>query len=275
MSTTPLPQDLGARVFGAGVVAIALVNLVLGNFDSAQPVPASFPGRTALAYASSLFILAAGAGILCRRFVAWSAGALAAYYFFVVVVLMNGRVIARHSGEFGAYSSAAAELALAAAALILYSASARLERTAAARLAYIGRQTFGICALLFGGAHCAYPAMTIPLVPAWLPPSQTFWAYATAVFHIAAGVAILTGLKPRLAAILLAVMYAAFTPLVHVPLLLSDPSRQFFWTENVLNLALVGVAWVVADSLARIGYPQSRTGDPASAQAAQAAPVPW
>jgi hypothetical protein len=94
--------------------------------------------------------------------------------------------------------------------------------------------------------------LTVPLVPKWLPPSQEFWAYATGIGHIAAGVAILTGVQARLAAILLTVMFASFTPLVHVPMLLADPSSHFMnWTENALNLALTGAAWVVADSLAR------------------------
>jgi len=57
--------------------------------------------------------------------------------------------------------------------------------------------------------------------------------------------------QARLAAILLTVMYASFTPLVHVPLLLGDPSSHFNWSENALNLTLTGVAWVVADSLSR------------------------
>jgi uncharacterized membrane protein YphA (DoxX/SURF4 family) len=93
--------------------------------------------------------------------------------------------------------------------------------------------------------------LTFPLVPKWLPPTQEFWAYATGVAHVAAGIAILTGVQARLAAILLTVMYASFTPLVHVPLLLADSSSRGVWSENALNLALTGVAWVVADSLAR------------------------
>ena len=42
---------------------------------------------------------------------------------------------------------------------------------------------------------------------------------------------------------------APFRSMLHW--LLADPSRYVNWTENALNLALVGVAWVVADSLAR------------------------
>jgi uncharacterized membrane protein YphA (DoxX/SURF4 family) len=93
--------------------------------------------------------------------------------------------------------------------------------------------------------------LTAPLVPKWLPPSQEFWAYATGVGHIAAGVAILTRVQARLAAILLTAMYVSFTVLVHVPLLLADSSSHANWAENALNLALIGIAWVVADSLAR------------------------
>ena len=93
--------------------------------------------------------------------------------------------------------------------------------------------------------------LTAPLVPKWLPPTQEFWAYATGVGHIAAGVAILTGVQARLAAILLTAMYASFTLMVHAPMLLADPASHGNWSENALNLALIGAAWVVADSLAR------------------------
>jgi len=97
--------------------------------------------------------------------------------------------------------------------------------------------------------------LTAPLVPKWLPPSQEFWGYTTGIGHIAAGLAILTGVRARLAACLLTAMYASFTLLVHGPMLLADPSNHFIWTENALNLALIGVAWVVADSLRKAGDP--------------------
>jgi len=50
---------------------------------------------------------------------------------------------------------------------------------------------------------------------------------------------------------MLTAMYASFTPLVHGPMLLADPFSHMNWSENALNLALTGVAWVVADSLTR------------------------
>jgi hypothetical protein len=41
-----------------------------------------------------------------------------------------------------------------------------------------------------------------------------------------------------------------FTVLVHVPMLRADAKSQFNWSELATNIALLGAAWVVADSLA-------------------------
>ena len=242
---------LGWRFFGLGVMAIGLVDLAWGSFDPGQPVPKAFPDRAALAYAAAGFLVVAGAAVQWRQTAAWAAAALTAYYAIIVVTLMNGRVVLAHYAEYGAYSGGAEQAAIAAAGLIVYAARARIDPDSAARLTRVGQMAFGVCALLFGGAHFVYPNLTVPLVPRWLPPNQVFWAYATGLGHIAAGLAILMGVRARLAAILVTAMFASFTPLVHVPMLLTDPSSRVNWTENALNLALVGAAWVVADSLAR------------------------
>jgi uncharacterized membrane protein YphA (DoxX/SURF4 family) len=242
---------IGWRVYGLGVMVMATVCLALGDFDPGQPVPKSFPDRAALAYAAAGYMLVAGAAVEWRRTAAWGAAALTAYYTLIVVILMNGRLLLVHYGEFGTYSGIAEQLAIAASGLIVYAASANIDAALAARLTRLGQLAFGVCALLFGGAHFFYMNLTAPLVPQWLPPTQEFWAYATGIGHIAAGVAILTGVQARLAAILLTAMFASFTPLVHVPMLLADPSSRMNWTENALNLALIGAAWVVADSMPR------------------------
>jgi uncharacterized membrane protein YphA (DoxX/SURF4 family) len=135
--------------------------------------------------------------------------------------------------------------------MIDYAAAADLDPARAARLIRIGQALFGLCAILFGGAHFFYMNLTAPLVPSWLPPSQIFWSYATGVAHIAGGIAILTGFQARLAAILLTIMYAGFGLLVHLPLVIADPSSHMVWAENCINLILTGAAWCLAESLPR------------------------
>jgi uncharacterized membrane protein YphA (DoxX/SURF4 family) len=257
MTTEKSAMAFGWRVYGLGVVALGVLSLALHDFDPGQPVPKWFPGRAALAYAAAALMIAAGAAVaVSRRSAAWGAAVLTAYFGLAVVVLMDGRMMLRNADVFLAYSNTAEQLAIAAAALIVTATTARIDAALAARLVRFGRVAFGVCAVLFGLAHFFYMNLTAPLVPHWLPPSQEFWGYATGVAHIAAGVAIIAGVRARLAAILLTIMYASFTPLVHLPMLLADPSNHGIWTENATNLVLTGAAWVVADSL---GWPAIRS----------------
>jgi len=244
-------RGFGWRVYGLGVMAIGLVCLVWRDFEPGQAAPTDLPDHTILAIAAALFMLAAGGALLWRQTAMWGAAALTVYYGLIVFFLMNGAMIIANYTVYGAYSSAAEQLALAAAGLIVFARFAKIDRVLTARLTRGAQIVFGVCAVLFGGAHFFYLNLTVPLVPKWLPPSQLFWAVATGICHIAAGLAILSGVQARLAAILLTVMYASFTPLVHVPIILAHPHVFFDWTENALNLALTGAAWVVADSLAR------------------------
>ena len=240
---------IGGWVYGLGVIALGLVGLAWGDFVSGQPVPKGFPDRTVLACAAGAFMLIAGAAIEWRRTMAGGAAALVAYFALVVVVVMNGRVVLAHYAEYGAYFGVAEQLSIAAGALIIYATSARIDSALAARLTRAGQIAFGICALFFGGAHFVYMNLTAPLVPKWLPPSQVFWGYATGLGFIAAGLALLSGVQARLAAILLTAMLASFALLVHGPMLVADHSSRGNWTEAAINLAIIGVAWVVADSL--------------------------
>jgi uncharacterized membrane protein len=245
-----LPRQVGWRAWALGIMAIGLVGLLVGDFVSGQPAPKWLPGRTSLAYAAAGLLLLAGAAAQWRRATVWAVGAITAYYALIVVLLMDGRIILRHFAEFQAYNGTSEQVALTAAGVIVFASQARIDPALAQRLISWSRRAFGVAAILFGVAHFLYMNLTAPLVPAWLPPSQAFWGYATGVFHILGGLAILTGVQARLAAILLALMYAAFTPLVHLPMLLADPHNHFVWSENAVNVALAGAAWVVADSLA-------------------------
>jgi len=241
----------GWRVYGLGVMAIGITCLVFGEFDPGQPMPEHFPARTALAYAAGAFMVVAAATIEWRRTAAWGAAALTVYYTLFVVILMNGRVWLTDYAVYVTYEDIAMQLAIAAGGLVVYATSAEIDGALAGRLTRAGQLTFGVCALVFGGAHFVYMQNTASMVPKWLPPTQEFWGYATGVGFVAAGVAILSGVQARLAAILMTVMLACFGLLANGPILLADHASHWNWTESAVNLAVVGAAWVLTDSLAR------------------------
>jgi hypothetical protein len=244
------PMEFGWRIYGLGIAALGVIGFVWGDFVSGQPVPSWLPERTVLAYAAAAFMLVAGAAVEWRRTIAWACAALIAYYGLIVLLLENGRVIVKNYAVYGAYFGAAEPLAFIAGAAIIFAAATDMDTVRATRLTRIAQIVFALSAMFFGGAHFVYLSLTAPLIPKWLPPSQEFWAYATGVFHIMAGVAILTGIQARLAAILAAAMYASFIPLVFVPTLTTEPSA-FRWTELATTVVLIGVALTVADSLKR------------------------
>src|ERR1700722_15845322 len=225
----------GWRVYGLGVMAIGMACLVFGEFDPGQPMPKHFPGRPAWAYAAGAFMVIAAAAIEWRRTAAWGAAALTVYYTLFVVILINGRVWFTDYAVYVTYEDIAMQLSIAAGGLLVYATTAKIDGALAARLTRVGQLTFGVCALVFGGAHFVYMQNTASMVPKWLPPTQEFWGYATGVGFVAAGIAILV----------------SFGVLSNGLILLADHKSHWNWTESAVNLAVVGAAWVLADSLAR------------------------
>jgi uncharacterized membrane protein len=257
MTAEKTTMDLGRRVYGLGVMALGATRLAFRDFNPGQTVPQGFPGRAALAFAAGVFLFVAGAGVEWRRTAAWSAAAITVYYALFVVLLMNGRVFLSHYAEYGTYEEIALQLAMPLGGLIIYVTNGyvtnadSIDAALAAHITRLCRLAFGVCALVWGGAHFVYMNLTAPLVPKWLPPSQVFWGYACGVCFVAAGIALLTGVKARLAAILLTIMIAGFGVLANGLVLLADLSNHYNWTESALNLAIVGAVWVLADSLCR------------------------
>ena len=243
-------RDLGVRVYGIAAMIMGIAGLVWGDFAvDWMPVPATLPGRAALAYAVGVALLVGGALINWRRASAWGA-AILTVVFALGLVLLDLTRLAMHPLEFGYWDSSAEQLAVAACGLIVYASRAQIASKLSLRLEFAGRIAFGLCLFSFGAAHFVYSHYTATLVPKWLPPGQMFWTYVTGAAPIATGLAILSGVLALTAARLLALMYVIFGLLVHAPLLLRDPANHRHWVENTLNLALVGAALIVADSLA-------------------------
>jgi len=241
--------NLGRHVYGVAAIALGLVGLVWGDFAAVwQPVPASVPHRTALAYIVAVCFLSAGVAMQWRR-TAQSGVMLLAILYFMSALFWVPRVVA-HPRIFGFWNGIAEQLALVVAGVVTYASLAPRDSVWAVKTAQIGRFLFGICVVSFGLTHFIHLSDTASFVPAWLPPGQQFSAVTCGVAFLLASIAILSGVLAVLASRLLTAMIVTFGALVWAPRLFANPHEHFEWAGNAINLALITAAWVVADSIA-------------------------
>src|SRR4029077_16348125 len=118
----------------------------------------------------------------------------------------------------------------------------------------IARYLFAIALLPVGLSHFMYAPQTVALVPAWLP-FRLGWAYLGAAGHTAAGLGVLFGVLPELAATLEAAMIGMFTLLVWAPGVVAAPEDRLQWTAFTISYTIAAAAWVVAASLSRASSP--------------------
>ncbi len=109
----------------------------------------------------------------------------------------------------------------------------------------IARIVAGLSACVFGFAHFNYIDFTASMVPSWIPPHGVFWAWATGAGHLAAGLALVSGIQSRLAATLLAGMMASFVVLLHLPRVVAAPDQHIEWIMLGVSSMLAGAAWLV------------------------------
>jgi uncharacterized membrane protein YphA (DoxX/SURF4 family) len=246
-------RPVSIRVYGLGAVVLGTTGLVWGDFAVVWvPTWITAPGQSPWGYVVAVLPLLAGLAMQWQRTTFLGALALFVPYCLAIIFFDVPRGFA-HPSMFGAWYGVLENLALAAGAFIICTYYARLEPATAERLSKFARISFGICLIYFGLAHHYYLANTVSLVPAWLPPGQTFWAYATGAGHVAAGIAIIFGVYARLGAMLLTAMFIVFAILVHPIRVITDPHNHFAWGENAVNFALIGSAWVIAASIPAVG----------------------
>jgi uncharacterized membrane protein len=231
----------GQVALAIGMIAWGLLNLVTGDFASPwQGVPAWVPARTFLAYACGVFMLLAGIGLLVKQTAALASKVLLVFLILWLVLLKLPQIVTAPLVE-GSW------LAVGEIAVIVaggWSVYATLNDKDARWIRYL----FGVALIPIGLSHFFYFEGTSTMVPAWLPFRQGLAALGGAG-HIAAGLGVLLGVYPRLAAMLEACMITAFTLFVWVIPLIAAPTSQQAWTPVVVSLAIGNAAFAVADQI--------------------------
>ncbi|HEY3815179.1 MAG TPA: DoxX family protein [Caulobacteraceae bacterium] len=243
-------QDIGRRIFGIGALGMAAISFKFHDFSHLlHPAPGHFPWTDIFAAACDVGFVAGGVAILLGRKIANAGALILAATFFARVLVLTLPPLVKSSTVWGSYEDIAEVTAEALGGVIAWSMLGSGE--ARARVALIARMVFGVCLIVFGVSDIVYAGLTASFIPKWFPLPAMFWTYVATAAHIAAGLAVLSGIQARLAAILVTVMYAIFQVVVHVPLVLADPKSAAHWIEPVTNVVLLGAAWILAEYLSQ------------------------
>jgi uncharacterized membrane protein YphA (DoxX/SURF4 family) len=246
------------RVTGVGhaVLAVSVAGLgamlLSGTFVYVwAPIPVWVPGRSVLACASGVLMLAAAAGLLWRK-TQLQASAVATLTFLCWFLLLQVPRLAHAPSRELLWSGAAQLVSVIAGAWILFATltpptEGQSRAFRGDRAVRIARRLYAVALPMFGLHHFFDLAGAAEAVPAWLP-FGIGWASLTGVGHVAAGIGIAFGIVPRLAARLEAIMIAVFVLVVHVPGVIGAPRDGLQWSMLLVASVIDGAAWIVARS---------------------------
>lgn len=253
---------LGRVLFAVSFATLG--GLIMGLHDFArvwQPLPKSMFYHGPLAIASGVVLLTGGIALLVPRAARMSALVLTGFLLLRLLLLQIPLILAHPLAELSWYSLSENLIFVAGGWTIFSAVPRRGAAPATLDGVRIGQILFALALPAIGLSHMFYLNLTAPLIPAWLP-LHVCLAYFTGAAHIAAGVGILFGVLPRLAATLEAVMVSLFTLLVWVPMVIAAPANLPDWAEICVSTAIAGAAWAVAESFRGRPWGWRRRGGP-------------
>ncbi len=237
----------GRIVFGASAVLFGVIALMWHDADTWQTLVRiwTLPFGTFVGNCLMVAQIAGGIGLPFQRTVRPASIVLVVVFLLFSLACIPDIVAAPK--VYVHYGSFFEQFSLLCGAFAVYSATESSAAQAAAfgRLARLG---IGLCAVSFTLSQIFYFKFTASLVPAWIPPNQTFWAGLTTIAFALAATAALINRQAKLALRLLTLMLALFGLLVWVPMLVAHPEAHGNWSEFALNYLIAGAVWMVADS---------------------------
>jgi uncharacterized membrane protein len=241
-------------LFAVGLLGLGVLAVIFGDFALVwQPVAPWVPGRTALAYASGMLMLAVGGGLLVRATAAWAARILFPYLVLWALLKVPALVVAPQiEGVWLGFGELAVLLAggwVLFARLAEVGEGSWLSFAAGDRGIKIARYLFAVWIIPVGLSHFFYVKGTINLIPTWIP-GRMFWAYLTGAGHIASGLGVLFSVLPRVALFAEAGMLSVITLLVWAPVTLAHPTSRTPWTAFWISWVIAGAIWVLAQEMA-------------------------
>jgi hypothetical protein len=236
----------GRIFFGASAVLFGVIALLWHDVQTWQNLSRIWRLPLGAIAGGCLMIgqIAGGLGLPFPRTARVASIVLGVVYGLFSLVCLAG--VAASPATFDEYDSFFEQFALLSGAIAVYAASDANAARAAA-LSRAARLALALSTISFTAAQIIYLHATADLVPAWIPPSQTFWALLTTIAFGSAAVAMLVNRQARLAAGLMTAMLVIFGALVWVPRLIVHPEAHLNWSEFALTVQIAGAAWMVAE----------------------------
>ncbi|HEY2032810.1 MAG TPA: DoxX family membrane protein [Rhizomicrobium sp.] len=241
---------LGRLMFALAWVALGIESLVYGiPVMRLESWDKTWPGTMTVGYISGVIVLLAGIGLMWADRAKLSASILAIVTLLWTVGLHLTKLLPTifHPENWEGFAEC---FAVFSASWVLVSIMPpRLITNMWDRILDngipIGRIFFGIALLVFGAMHFIYLDFTASFIPAWFPHRELL-AGLTGAAHIAAGLAILSGVLAQLGATLAGIMYLSWVFVLHIPRVVATPKDPFEWNGVFVTAMLSGAAFIVA-----------------------------
>lgn len=248
---------LAAALCALGTIALALP----GPLGGWMPLPEWIPVGAAIGRIMGLLLVLLGAALLAMPDATRALLGVSVLLASWVVILHPAR-LAAGGFSLGAWLGVAEVTAVAAACWLLkrlLDGRAWAVQPTQRRATSLTLAVYGVALIVFGLCHFVYLDITASMVPDWMPGRPTL-AILTGIAHIAAGLALLSGLHDRIAMRLLTAMFASFVLLVHVSRVGADPGNRGEWLLLATSLLLTASAWIMAIVVAQRpdGWPASK-----------------
>lgn len=234
------------------IAGFGLVSLYFADFVSALQPMAKDKWPPALAYATGLVLLLAGAGIAIDR-TARAAALLVAALLAVWIALLHVPILLVKPS--GAAWVGPLECLTIIGIMLVVSALPGVRGTLptrwdawAANAGFWGRFVYGFTLIPAGIMHFIFDDFVAAIVPAWIPGGGMFWTLFTGGAMIAAGLAMMSGVLGRLAALLVGVMFASWVITLHIPRTLAAIGNRPEWTSLFIAILFTAGAWLIAST---------------------------
>jgi hypothetical protein len=230
---------MGPRLlFGASALLFGVIMLIWHDADTWQGLPIlKLPLGTTIGDALALAQIVGGVALIALRTPRVGSIVLGVVYAIFALACIPGivgdpKTYVRYGGFFEWFS--------------IVSGAA-----AAYGLANLARLGLGLSTISFTIAQIVYFRFTASLVPAWIPPNQSFWVTLTTIAFGLAAIAMLINRLASLAIRLMTLMLALFGVLIWIPAVAAHPAAHGNWSELALNFLITGASWMVGAAIER------------------------